>query len=413
MRPAVSNEHVATYGTPTAMAAFGRGPHLFGRRHRLDPRDVGAAGDERLDLLGERLERVGLGELAERLEERARRSDRAGDHHRALGGLGHLAGELGGALRELADPGLGAVEREPVAVAAEGVGQDDVGARVDEPAVQVLDPVGVVDVPELGRLARRRGPSRSSWCRWRRRRAAHPWWRGARRDRRACRDRSAAAPGRGATFPRFRGGRHQMTDDVLDELFSIRGKTAVITGGTRGIGLMMAEAYVRAGVKVYVSSRKADVVRRGRRPRCREIGECIGIPADLSTEAECRRLADEIASREDRLHILINNAGRHLGRAARRPRRRRVGPGAEHQREGPVPPHAVPAAAARRRRHRRRPGTGDQRRLDRRHPGPDDGDLLVLDGQGRRAPADPPPAPGTSRRGSRSTRSRRGRSSRR
>jgi len=103
-----------------------------------------------------------------------------------------------------------------------------------------------------------------------------------------------------------------MTDDVLDELFSIRGKTAVITGGTRGIGLMMAEAYVRAGVKVYVSSRKADV--------CAEVaerlsghGECIGIPADLSTEAECRRLAEEIGSREDRLHVLINNAGATWG----------------------------------------------------------------------------------------------------
>ncbi len=103
-----------------------------------------------------------------------------------------------------------------------------------------------------------------------------------------------------------------MADGVLDELFSIRGKTAVITGGTRGIGLMIAEAYVRAGVKVYVSSRKADV--------CAEVaaalsehGECIGIPADLSTEAECRRLADEIASREDKLHILINNAGATWG----------------------------------------------------------------------------------------------------
>ena len=86
-----------------------------------------------------------------------------------------------------------------------------------------------------------------------------------------------------------------MTDDVLNELFSIRGKTAVITGGTRGIGLMIAEAYVRAGVKVYVSSRKAEV--------CAEVaaslsehGECIGIPADLSTEAECRRLADQIGA---------------------------------------------------------------------------------------------------------------------
>jgi NAD(P)-dependent dehydrogenase (short-subunit alcohol dehydrogenase family) len=103
-----------------------------------------------------------------------------------------------------------------------------------------------------------------------------------------------------------------VTDDVLDELFSIRGKTAVITGGTRGIGLMMAEAYVRAGVKVYVSSRKADVCAEIAE-RLSGIGPCIGIPADLSTEAECRRLADEIASREDRLHVLINNAGATWG----------------------------------------------------------------------------------------------------
>lgn len=103
-----------------------------------------------------------------------------------------------------------------------------------------------------------------------------------------------------------------MTDDVLHELFSIAGKTAVVTGGTRGIGLMIAEAYVRAGVKVYISSRKAEVVADVAR-RLNELGECIGIPADLSTEAECRRLADEIAASEDRLHVLVNNAGATWG----------------------------------------------------------------------------------------------------
>ncbi|MGZ4755649.1 MAG: SDR family oxidoreductase [Acidimicrobiia bacterium] len=102
------------------------------------------------------------------------------------------------------------------------------------------------------------------------------------------------------------------TDDVLQELFSIRGKVAVVTGGTRGIGLMIAEAYVRAGAKVYVSSRKADVVAETERALS-EHGECIGIPADLSTEAECRRLAAEIRTREDRLHILVNNAGATWG----------------------------------------------------------------------------------------------------
>ena len=100
--------------------------------------------------------------------------------------------------------------------------------------------------------------------------------------------------------------------DVLEELFSIRGKVAVVTGGTRGIGLMIAEAYVRAGAKVYVSSRKAEVVAETER-HLSELGECVGIPADLSTEAECRRLAEEISRREDQLHILVNNAGATWG----------------------------------------------------------------------------------------------------
>jgi NAD(P)-dependent dehydrogenase (short-subunit alcohol dehydrogenase family) len=102
------------------------------------------------------------------------------------------------------------------------------------------------------------------------------------------------------------------TDDVLQELFSIRGKTAVVTGGTRGIGLMIAEAYVRAGARVYVSSRKADVVAQTE-AALSELGACVGIPADLSTEEECRRLADEISVREDKVHILVNNAGATWG----------------------------------------------------------------------------------------------------
>jgi NAD(P)-dependent dehydrogenase (short-subunit alcohol dehydrogenase family) len=102
------------------------------------------------------------------------------------------------------------------------------------------------------------------------------------------------------------------TDDVLQELFSIRGKTAVVTGGTRGIGLMIAEAYVRAGAKVYVSSRKADVVAETE-ATLSKLGDCIGIPADLSTEDECRRLASEVSSREDKVHVLVNNAGATWG----------------------------------------------------------------------------------------------------
>lgn len=99
----------------------------------------------------------------------------------------------------------------------------------------------------------------------------------------------------------------------MNDLFDISGKVALVTGGSRGIGLMIARGFVEAGAKVYVSSRKASV--------CDEvaaelsaIGECISLPADLSTEAECRRLADEVISRENgRLDILINNAGATWG----------------------------------------------------------------------------------------------------
>jgi NAD(P)-dependent dehydrogenase (short-subunit alcohol dehydrogenase family) len=95
-------------------------------------------------------------------------------------------------------------------------------------------------------------------------------------------------------------------------LFSIEGKTALVTGGGRGIGLMIARGFVEAGAKVYISSRKADV--------CDEVagelsqsGTCISVPADLSTEAGCRRLADEITARESSLEILVNNAGANWG----------------------------------------------------------------------------------------------------
>jgi len=98
----------------------------------------------------------------------------------------------------------------------------------------------------------------------------------------------------------------------MQDLFSIEGKVALVTGGSRGIGLMIARGFVEAGAKTYISSRKADV--------CDQVaaelsqgGECISIPADLGTEAGCRYLAGEVAKREDRLHILVNNAGATWG----------------------------------------------------------------------------------------------------
>jgi NAD(P)-dependent dehydrogenase (short-subunit alcohol dehydrogenase family) len=96
------------------------------------------------------------------------------------------------------------------------------------------------------------------------------------------------------------------------DLFSIAGKTALVTGGTRGIGKMIAEGFVDAGATVYISSRKADACAEVA-AELSEVGTCIGLPADLSTEAECRRLAGEMADRVDALDILVNNAGATWG----------------------------------------------------------------------------------------------------
>ena len=96
------------------------------------------------------------------------------------------------------------------------------------------------------------------------------------------------------------------------ELFSIAGKTALVTGGTRGIGKMIAEGFVEAGATVYISSRKADACAETATELSAK-GTCVGVPADLSTEEGCRGLADEMASRLERLDILVNNAGATWG----------------------------------------------------------------------------------------------------
>lgn len=94
----------------------------------------------------------------------------------------------------------------------------------------------------------------------------------------------------------------------IDSLFSIKGKTALVTGGARGIGLMIARGYVEAGAKVYIASRKQDVCKEVAKALS-EHGECIGLGADLSTPEGCIALAKEIADREDTLDILVNNSG--------------------------------------------------------------------------------------------------------
>ena len=98
----------------------------------------------------------------------------------------------------------------------------------------------------------------------------------------------------------------------MSDLFSIAGKTALVTGGSRGIGLMIARGYVEAGATVYISSRKASVC-DAVAAELSAIGTCISIPADLSTEEGCKGLADELAKLTDHLDILVNNAGATWG----------------------------------------------------------------------------------------------------
>jgi NAD(P)-dependent dehydrogenase (short-subunit alcohol dehydrogenase family) len=98
----------------------------------------------------------------------------------------------------------------------------------------------------------------------------------------------------------------------MSDLFAIEGKTALVTGGSRGIGLMIARGFVEAGARVYVSSRKAEVCDEVA-AELSEIGECISAPADLAREEEVGRLAGLLGQRESRLHILVNNAGATWG----------------------------------------------------------------------------------------------------
>lgn len=96
----------------------------------------------------------------------------------------------------------------------------------------------------------------------------------------------------------------------LSKLFSLEGKIALVTGGSRGIGKIIAAAYVAQGAKVYISSRKVAACEE----TAAELGpNCIPLPRDISTVEGCRALAADLAEREERLDVLVNNAGAAWG----------------------------------------------------------------------------------------------------
>lgn len=96
----------------------------------------------------------------------------------------------------------------------------------------------------------------------------------------------------------------------IQQLFSIDGKVALVTGGSRGIGEMIAAGFLANGAKVYISSRKADACEAtAARLMERFGGECVSLPGDASTIEGVDALAAELSARETQLDILVNNAG--------------------------------------------------------------------------------------------------------
>ncbi|MGQ0434211.1 MAG: SDR family oxidoreductase [Microthrixaceae bacterium] len=96
------------------------------------------------------------------------------------------------------------------------------------------------------------------------------------------------------------------------ELFDIAGKRAVVTGGSSGIGTMIARGFVEAGVSVIIASRKEASLREVT-DDLSKVGECAYVVADLATEDGCRSLGEAVAARWDSLDILVNNAGATWG----------------------------------------------------------------------------------------------------
>ncbi len=104
-------------------------------------------------------------------------------------------------------------------------------------------------------------------------------------------------------------------NEYTASIFSLEGKTALVTGGATGIGYMITHALVSAGAKVYIASRKFEACQNAAEGLADLPGSCIPFGADLSSEAGVVSLAEFIAQHESVLNILVNNSGRSWGTA--------------------------------------------------------------------------------------------------
>ena len=100
---------------------------------------------------------------------------------------------------------------------------------------------------------------------------------------------------------------------MLKDLFTLEGRVALVTGGSRGIGRMIAEGFIMQGAKVYISSRKAAQCDAAAAALSKGGGECVSLPQDLSTVEGCRALAARLVALEPKVDILVNNAGAAWG----------------------------------------------------------------------------------------------------
>lgn len=98
----------------------------------------------------------------------------------------------------------------------------------------------------------------------------------------------------------------------MNDLFTLHGRTALVTGGSRGIGRMIAAGFLAQGARVYISSRKAAACEETVR-ELSALGPCFALPADVSTVEGAQQLAAAFAAQEPALDILVNNAGAAWG----------------------------------------------------------------------------------------------------